>query len=257
MFREAPIFVSRTKVKGRVNMGTLAHRKVLVLNKHMAAIGVVPLSRAIIMLWSEYANDEPKASIIDDGCQPWTWEEWAMLKPEDGEEGIRSCSGLFKIPEIIKLHKYDKLPQHQIHFSRRTIYKRDGNTCMYCHKKPGTEELTIDHVIPRSAGGQTTWDNCVLACVDCNSKKANRMPDHTTMVEHVTDEKTGKVKDHYVPAFTVYFYDSSTKKLSKTTIKKPKKPEFEVYKGEIPYRSWSQWLNIAYWNVELKNDNKE
>ena len=237
-------------------MGTMAHRKVLVLNKNMTAVGVVSLQRAIIMLFSTEAKPnahgvyEPKASIIDEGCQPWTWEEWAMLRPDDGEEGIRAAHGVFKIPEVIKLNKYDKMPQHQIHFSRRTIYKRDSNTCMYCGCKPGTEELTIDHIIPRSKGGLTTWDNCVLACVDCNSKKANRMPDRTTVVEHFKDEH-GKMKDKFVNAFTVYFSDGKKK-----TIKQPKKPNFEVYKGEIPYRSWSQWLNIAYWNCELQNDNE-
>lgn len=203
------------------------------------------------MLFSfDAKSKEPKAEVVDDGCQTWTWEEWAMLRPEEGEDGIRAAQGVFKIPEVIKLSKYDKLPQHQIHFSRRTIYKRDGNTCMYCHKRPGTEELTIDHIIPRSAGGLTTWDNCVLACVDCNSKKANIMPTRTTVLEHVKDED-GKTKDVHVQAFTVFFNDKS-----KRTIKKPKKPQFEVYKGDIPYQSWAQWLNIAYWNCELKNDNK-
>ncbi len=239
-------------------MGALAQRKVLVLNKNMTAVGVVSLQRAIIMLFSfDPKSNEPKAAIIDEGNTPWTWEEWAMLRPEEGEEGINSCHGVFKIPEIIKLSKYDKMPQHQIHFSRRTIYKRDGNQCMYCHKRPGTEELTIDHIIPRSRGGGTTWENCVLACVDCNSKKANRMPDRTTILEQVKDDHgkpvkddNGRIKEKTVQAFTVYFSDGTRK-----TIKQPKKPTFEVYKGEIPYRSWSQWLNIAYWNCELQNDN--
>jgi len=235
----------------------VAQRKVLVLNKNMTAIGVVSLQRAIVMLFSTDTKPnvrgeyEPKAQVIDDGCQPWTWEEWSMLEPEYGEDGIRSAHGVFKIPEVIKLSKYDKLPQHQIHFSRRTIYKRDGNTCMYCHKKPGTEELSIDHIVPRSVGGMTTWENCVLCCIECNSKKANRMPDRTTIVEHVKDEKTGKVKDLYVNAFTVYFNDRTKK-----TIKQPKKPNFEVYKGEVPYKSWTQWISTAYWCGELQNDNK-
>ena len=214
-------------------MGALAQRKVLVLNKKWTAVGVVSLQRAIIMLFSfdhtsKGSKPGPKAEIIDEGCTPWTWEEWAMLRPEDGEEGIKACQGTFKIPEVIRLTKYDKMPQHKIHFSRRTIYKRDGNQCMYCGIKPGTEELTIDHVLPRSKGGLTTWENCVLACVACNSLKADKM------MHEVRSKK----------------YPNGMKLLTV-----PKKPHFDVYKGEIPYRSWGQWLNIAYWNCELQNDN--
>jgi 5-methylcytosine-specific restriction endonuclease McrA len=231
-------------------MGALAQKKVLVLNKHSVAVGVVSLQRAIIMLFSfDPKTLKPKAEIIDEGCQPWTWEEWALLRPEDNEDAINSCQGRFKIPEIIKLSKYDKMPQHQIHFSRRMIHKRDGSQCMYCRARPGTEELTIDHIIPRSKGGLTTWENCVLACVPCNSNKANRMPDRTTVVDHVKDDH-GKLKEVHVPAFTVYFNDKTRK-----TIRQPKKPNFEVFRGEIPYKSWAQWLNVAYWNVELENDN--
>jgi 5-methylcytosine-specific restriction endonuclease McrA len=233
-------------------MRSLAHRKVLVLNKNMVAVGVVSLQRAIVMLFSyDPKSKEPKAHIIDDEYAPWTWEEWAMLSPEEGEDAINACSGKFKIPEVIKLNRYDKLPQHKIHFSRRTIYKRDGNQCMYCGRRPGTEELTIDHIIPRSEGGLTTWENCVLACVECNSKKANVMPDRTMVIERVKDRESGREKDVYAQAFTVFFQGGGKK-----TIKMPKKPHFDVYRGEIPYKSWSQWLSVCYWRIELENDNK-
>ena len=233
-------------------MSVTQKRKVLVLNKGWNAIGVVSLERAIVMLFSTHECGTPKAKIIDPTreFQTFTWEKWSELKPKMDDEVIRSANMTFRVPEVILLSKYDKMPQHKIHFSRRTIYKRDNNQCQYCGATPGTEELTIDHIIPRSKGGLTTWDNCVLACVDCNSKKANRMPDRTTVVEHVKDEH-GNPKDKFVNAFTVYFSDGKKK-----TIKQPTKPNFEVYKGEIPYRSWSQWLNIAYWNCELANDNE-
>lgn len=211
-------------------MQSFAQRKVLVLNKRWTAVGVVSLERAITMLFScDAKSNEPKASVIDDCCTPWTWEEWALLRPEEGDDSINACSGKFKIPEVIKLNRYDKMPQHKIHFSRRTIYKRDGNTCMYCGGRPGTEELTIDHVLPRSKGGLTTWENCVLACVDCNSIKADKL---------LPDVRNKK-------------FPSGMKLLTV-----PKKPQFNVYRGEMPYKSWGQWLSIVYWNTELENDNK-
>ncbi|MFX7620976.1 HNH endonuclease signature motif containing protein, partial [Acinetobacter baumannii] len=81
------------------------------------------------------------------------------------------------MPEIILLSKYDKLPAQRVHFSRRTLYHRDNNTCQYCSKKFSTSDLNIDHVLPRSQGGRSSWENCVLACFKCNSKKANRTPE--------------------------------------------------------------------------------
>ena len=81
-----------------------------------------------------------------------------------------------RVPEVVALAGYDRLPEAAVAFSRRNIFKRDHYTCQYCGVQPGTEELTIDHVIPRSQGGTSTWENCVLACVACNKQKADRTP---------------------------------------------------------------------------------
>jgi 5-methylcytosine-specific restriction endonuclease McrA len=175
------------------------------------------------MLFSCYNDGEPKARIIDPtkDFQTFTWEDWSRLRPKNGEDAIRSTSVIFRVPEVILLSRYDKLPQHKIHFSRRTIYKRDENQCQYCGITPGTDSLTIDHVLPRSRGGKTTWENCVLACVKCNSKKADRTPEECNM------------------------------KLSK----KPKKPKTPLFKGDVRIESWQSFLGEAYWTVELDNDN--
>ena len=74
------------------------------------------------------------------------------------------------------LAEYDRLPTAAVSFSRRNIFKRDHWTCQYCGRQPGGDELTIDHVVPRSQGGVSTWENCVLACIDCNKRKADRTP---------------------------------------------------------------------------------
>ncbi len=206
-------------------MTALRNRKVLVLNKGWNAIGVVTLERALVMLFSEYKDGQPKARIIDPtkDFQTFTWEDWSRLRPKNGEDHIKATNTIFRVPEVILLSKYDKLPQHKIHFSRRTIYKRDANTCQYCGCMPGTEELTIDHVLPRSRGGKTTWENCVLACVGCNSKKADRTPEEAHM----------KLR------------------------KQPKKPVIPLFKGDIRIKSWEAFLGEAYWLTELQNDNSD
>jgi len=239
-------------------MRAFAHRKVLVLNKNFTAIGVVSLPRAIVMLFSTDSNGDPKAEVIDhqivghyeDGrpqynITPYSWEEWSEMRPKEGEDAIHACRGVFRIPEIIKLSQYDKLPTQKIHFSRRTIYKRAHSTCQYCKKKFGTEELSIDHIHPRSCGGQTTWENCVLSCVYCNKCKADRVP--TVKQERIG----GKLKTVY----TVSFKDG--KKTWSVHLVQPNKPSYNFFRGDIHYESWKQWLDAAYWNVELANDNKD
>lgn len=204
----------------------LAHH-VLVLNKGWQPIGTVTLQRAIIMLFSTYIEnnkEKPKATIIEPGTyQEMTWEMWSELKPAATDEVIHTANVAFRIPEIILLKRYEKLPQPKVHFSRRTLYKRDNYTCQYCGKKPGSEELTVEHVIPKAQGGQTTWENTVLACVDCNRKKANRTPKQAGM----------------------------------KLLSVPKKPKAAMFKCDFlkPVKSWEAFLGTAYWNVELQNDN--
>lgn len=202
------------------------HRKCLVLNKTWTPVGTVSLQRAIIMLFSTYANGEPKARIIEpETYSLFTWEDWSKLKPLATDEVIKGANMVFRIPEIILLSKYEKLPQPKVHFSRRTLYKRDNMTCQYCGDRPGSAELTIDHVLPRSQGGLTTWENCVLACVQCNTDKANRTPEQAKM----------------------------------KLFKQPHKPRLHLFRYDTlkPVKSWESFLGEAYWSVELENDNKD
>jgi len=86
-----------------------------------------------------------------------------------------------RVPEVITLTEYDRPPAAAVTFNRRNIFKRDHYTCQYCGKQPGGEELTLDHVIPRAQGGESRWDNCVLACLECNKRKADRTPEQAKM----------------------------------------------------------------------------
>src|ERR1019366_5616623 len=119
-----------------------AHRKVLVLNKNYTAIGVVTLERAIVMLWSADAKGAPKAHIVHRDSTPMTWKEWADIRPADDDDVIHTVQGKILNPEIIKLNRYEKLPQQKVHFSRKTIYERDDRKCKYCLKRFPTSELT-------------------------------------------------------------------------------------------------------------------
>lgn len=203
---------------------SLEHRKVLVLNKLWTAIDVATVCDAICLLFGSYKNGEPKAHVIDpfEQFQAYTWSDWATMRPKENENCITTSSGLqFRIPEVVLLTRYDKMPEQRVNFSRRSIYQRDNYRCQYCGDRPGTEELTIDHIVPRCNGGPTSWANCVLACVKCNALKAN----HTL------------------------------KKCGLKLRKKPKKPRFNLFKGDrksIP-KSWEHFVSQAYWDVELRD----
>lgn len=205
---------------------TLQHRKCLVLNKNWRPIGTVSLEDAICKVFSTYDDGTPKARIIEpESYQTFTWDDWSKLKPTMDDEKIAASNTFFKVPEIILLSRYERLPKPKVHFSRRTLYKRDKMQCQYCSCRPGSEELTIDHVIPRAQGGGTTWENCVLACVSCNRKKADKTPKQAGM----------------------------------KLLKEPKRPETHLFKFDThkPIKSWEAFIGTAYWSVELENDNPE
>lgn len=205
-------------------MKTLS-RRVLVLNRSWMAINVISVKDAITLLFAEYEDGKSKARIIDpsNDFSTFTWDDWAKIRPKDGEDTIRGVGRDFRIPEVILLTRYDKFTKRQVKFSRHSIYKRDGFTCQYCGKRPGSEELTIDHVMPRSLGGKTTWENCVLSCIKCNNKKDNK----------------------------------TLKEAHMKLAKKPSIPKFNLL--ELDYKlipkSWKNFISTVYWETELENDN--
>lgn len=150
----------------------------------------------------------------------YSWSDWAQLIPADDELVIRTRSNRLRVPEVIVLTSYDRLPSNAVTFSRRNIFKRDRFTCQYCGKQPGSEELTIDHVLPRAQGGTSTWENCVLACVECNAKKADRTPDQARMPLR----------------------------------REPVRPVWKPLYGSHGMRidSWSKFVSEAYWTTRLE-----
>lgn len=189
---------------------------VLELNRSWMPVGVIDVRRAYAMMSSGLAR-----AVEPDTYQLHDFTSWADLRAIEGEPIVRTVSLALKVPEIIVLNKYDHLPTKKVIFSRRNIYKRDKNTCQYCHAQPGTPELTIDHVMPKSRGGLSTWTNCVCACIPCNSKKAARTP-----VEARMRLKTAPIQPKWSPHMAFARFRMKT--------------------------SWSKFVSDAYWNIELE-----
>lgn len=125
---------------------------VLVLNASYEAINVCNLRRAMKMVFKGTAQTE-ELSDID----------------------IHSPSAAIKAPHVIRLVNYVHVPRSVVKFSRRNVLVRDQYTCQYCQIEMSAAHLTMDHVIPISRGGETTWENVVTACKKCNNAKGNKM----------------------------------------------------------------------------------
>jgi 5-methylcytosine-specific restriction endonuclease McrA len=196
-------------------VGCVLDRPTLVLNRHWMPVNVATVARSLTMLWNESAH------VVDpDDFRLYTWADWSWLIPRDGEPYIQAVTFRLRVPEVVTLTHYDRPRESAVPFSRRNIFKRDHMTCQYCGARPGSEELTIDHVVPRSLGGTSTWDNCVLACVSCNARKANRTPEQSHM----------KLRRHPHRPVWKPLYAAST----------------------VRIESWSKFLSEAYWNVTLE-----
>ncbi|MCA8948316.1 MAG: HNH endonuclease [Planctomycetes bacterium] len=149
----------------------------LVLNRSWVAIDTTSVLGALRLLCKGSA-----VAVQPESYETHGFESWADLAVEPDEPHVRTARLRIRIPEVIALTRYDRVPRRTVAFTRRNLFERDHRTCQYCGCRPGTAELTIDHVIPRSRGGVSSWANCVLACVDCNRKKADRLPAEAGMV---------------------------------------------------------------------------
>jgi len=198
---------------------------VLVLNKHYMAIRIVGAKRAFSLLFRDLAE---VVSFEQQGYSNYDFESWCEVSQfkrtfePDGHDWVSTVNFYVAVPRIIRLLFYDRLPRNEVKFNRRNIFARDRNRCQYCGKRYPTSELSLDHIIPRSMGGQSVWENIVCACLTCNVKNGGRTPQQARM----------------------------------TLVQKPVKPKrnplVHVHLGHERYRSWKQFLDHAYWSVELK-----
>jgi 5-methylcytosine-specific restriction endonuclease McrA len=203
---------------------------VLVLNRFYQAIRVINVRRAFSLLCKEMAEVVHLESDAR-GQSQWqnfnlaSWQEVSQLKAEfepDHYDWIHTVRFQIAVPRIIRLLGYDKLPRQDVKFNRRNIYARDNSRCQYCGRRFSTSELSLDHVIPRSQGGQTTWENIVCCCLKCNVRKGGRTPEQAGL--------------HLIAK----------------PVKPRRSPVISIRLADERYASWKQFLDMAYWTVELK-----
>jgi 5-methylcytosine-specific restriction endonuclease McrA len=146
---------------------------VLVLNRNWQAIGV----RTPAEVFCQLATGAARGLHIEAGeLTPVSWTEWTRLPVRDGDRAVRTPRGLIRVPTVIVLGKFNKVPLRRLAFSARAIWERDAGRCQYTGRQLRPGEGNIDHVVPRSRGGATSWENCVLADRAVNSRKADRLP---------------------------------------------------------------------------------
>jgi 5-methylcytosine-specific restriction endonuclease McrA len=197
-------------------VAAVIERPTLVLNRNWQPVGVQTVARALVKLFSGTAR------VVDPAdYQQYTWDDWARLNVDDDDVFVQTTGSRLRVPEVIVLTTYDRVPNAHVTFSRRNIYKRDKSTCQYCGTRPGVQELTIDHILPRSQGGISSWENCVLACIDCNSRKADRTPEQARMPLRQAPQRP-----RWRPAYAL--------------------------RG-VRIDSWARFVSESYWNVELES----
>jgi 5-methylcytosine-specific restriction endonuclease McrA len=199
--------------------------KVLVLNKLFLAVRVISAKRAFTML----ARDLAEVIHVENGAfVNYNFESWAEVSAfarrfePDKHDWVRTVRLEIAVPRVIRLLGYDRLPQQSVKLNRRNLFARDRNQCQYCGHHFPTSELSIDHVLPRSLGGGDSWENLVCACIRCNARKGGRTPEQARM------------------------------KLVRRPIMPKRNPLIALRLGQDKYASWKQFLDHAYWSVELK-----
>jgi 5-methylcytosine-specific restriction endonuclease McrA len=200
-------------------------RRVLVIDESWRPVDVTTVLAALCKVCSG------KAAIVDRSYQLYGFEEWvenwsdAVKAAEMAAAGIplvRSRNFAIPVPEVIRIAKKVRFWRRRAKLCRKAIFNRDDSTCQYCGRKMQASKLNIDHVIPKSRGGATSWGNLVLSCVACNHKKDDRTPAEAGL----------------------------------RLLRKPTEPHWAVVdrRGIMkdPPKSWEDFLGAMYWDVELE-----
>lgn len=197
---------------------SVLNTKVLILNRSYLPIHVTSVRRAFALLYQGIAK------AVNEQYQTFDFDSWSDLSVSMRDESVGLVNRVIRVPRVVLLVSYDRVPKRQVRFSRYNIYARDKGTCQYCNRRYPRHELNLDHVIPRSRGGTSIWGNVVCSCQECNRRKGGRTPQEAGMA---------LLRKPYKPKWTPFMQD--TFNLSR-------------------YREWLPFLNsvdVSYWNTEL------
>jgi len=191
---------------------------VLVLNRSFMPVHVTTVRRALTLLYQGIAK------AVNEQYELFNFNDWRQLRPQPGEDAVGVVSGFIRVPRVILLVGYDRIPRRQVRFSRLNIFLRDGNTCQYCGRTLPRKELNIDHVIPRSRGGTSVWENVVCSCLECNRRKGGNTPEeaHMRLIHRPT-------RPRWTPQMSF-------------------KSDFRHYQEWLPFINF---IDASYWNAEL------
>jgi len=197
---------------------------VLVLNRLWQAVNVIAAKRAFSLLASGHASvvyEENEDFQIFDMMD---WVDFSQYNQSVSDmEIVHTVRYSIRVPKIILLSIFDKVPKKELKLTRKNVFERDKYQCQYCGKRLPSEELNLDHVIPRHYGGKTTWENIVCSCVKCNSRKANRLPHEASM------------------------------RLTRKPSKPQWRPVISIAARGRKHDEWKHFIDVAYWNVELES----
>ncbi|MBI2059352.1 MAG: HNH endonuclease [Nitrospirae bacterium] len=194
---------------------------VLVLNRSYMAIDITTAKKAFVLLYKGIA------AAVDDDLRTFDFDSWRDVAESDLANGLGTVSGVIAIPKVILLQTYSKIPRREVRFNRFNLYMRDENSCQYCGEKLPKSELTLDHIVPRSKGGRTTWENVVCCCIPCNLRKGGRTPQGAHM------------------------------RLMRKPIKPAWWPTSKFNANHFLRKEWLPFLSMvdaAYWNTKLQED---
>ena len=177
----------------------------LVLSQGFEAVATVSWQRAVSLFF------QGKVEIIE----------------EYEDKDLHSMTFTIKMPSVVRFLQAVRGRKRSVKFSRESVLARDKGACCYCARKLTRSEATYDHVIPRSQGGKTTWDNVVIACIPCNQAKGGRTPEQAKM--HL---RTRPVRPKVLPNMRV-----------------------TVLWAPGMHQSWRSWVTDAiYWQGALDSD---
>ena len=157
---------------------------VLVLNRFFMAVRVVNVRRTFTLLYRDCAEviDHENGQYVSYDFESWCeLSQLTSIEKQPGEDYIQAVNFELRVPRIVRLIRFDKMPIQTVRFNRKNLFARDDHTCQYCGREEPSHKLSLDHVVPRSHGGPTTWENIVCCCLRCNSRKGGRTPKQARM----------------------------------------------------------------------------